>query len=164
MTTNSKNLLRPLLLIPYFAWGIALLFVLLVSKLGGNPDAPNAFFNVIVGVASFYMLGILVWGIPYTILAVGLFLWSINKPAPNIYKVFFFSPLLLAILMEVEITLITFWPPQPPSLEGLPNFLSTTLLAVIPSLVFGYGFVGVGVIIYKGKMHRNLIRTTGEAK
>jgi hypothetical protein len=164
MTTKSKHFLRSLLLIPYFAWGIALLFVLLVSKLSGSPDTLNAFSNALVGVASFYAIGIVIWGIPYTILAVGLVLWSINKPAPNIYKVFFFSPLLLSILMVVEIALISFWPPQARSFEDLTSYLSPTLLAVIPSLVFGYGFVGVGIIIYKAMRHLNLLRTEGEAK
>ena len=164
MTTKSKNLLRSLLLLPYFAWGIALLFVFLVNRLVGSLEVPSAFFNALMGIASFYTIGISIWGIPYTILIVGLVLWSINKPESNIYKVFFFSPLLLSILMVVEIALILFWPPPSPPSEDSMNFLSPILLAVIPSLVFGYGFIGVGFIIYKAMRRLNLITTEEEAK
>lgn len=164
MTTKPQNLLRSLLLIPYFAWGITLLFVSLVSASAGNSQTPNAFFDVIMGVASIYTIGIVIWGIPYTILALGLLLWSINKPATTIYKVFVFSPFLLSILMIVEIALISFWPPQAPSLEELMDFLSYILIATIPTIIFGYGFIGAGNIIYKAMKHLNLIRTEGEAK
>jgi len=164
MTTKPQNLLRSFLLIPYFAWGIALLFVSLVSVSAGNSYTPNAFLDALAGVASFYTIGIVLWGIPYTILVVGLLLWSIKKPAPTIYKVFVFSPFLLFILTVVEIALISFWPPQAPSLEGLMDFLSYILVAVIPTLIFGYGFVAVGGILYKTVRHLNLIRTEGEAQ
>jgi hypothetical protein len=164
MTTKPQNLLRSLLLIPYFAWGIALLFAYLVSASAENLYTPNAFLEALGGVASFYTVGIVLWGIPYTILAIGLLLWSINKPAPTIYKVFIFAPFLLSILMAVEIALVSFWPPQAPSLEGLMDFLSYILVAVIPTLIIGYGFVGVGGILYKAIRHLNLIRTEGEAK
>jgi hypothetical protein len=164
MTTKSKHFLRSLLLIPYFAWGIALLFVLLVNRLSNSPDTLNTFFNALVGVVSFYAIGIVIWGVPYTLLAIGLILWSINKPEPNIYKMFYFSPLLLSILMVIEIALISFWPPQARSFEDLTNFISPTLLAVIPSLVFGYSFVGVGIIIYKAVRHLNFLKTEEETK
>jgi hypothetical protein len=153
-----------MLLIPYIAWGIALLFVSWISGSAGNSEAPNAFLNVIIAVASIYTIGIVIWGIPYTILSVGLLLWSINKPAPTIYKVLVFSPLLLSIFTIVEIALISFWPPETPSLESLLSFLSYLLITVIPTLMIGYGFVGVGSILYKAIRHINLVRTEGEAK
>jgi len=153
-----------LLLIPYFAWGIALLFVYLVSVSAETSYTANAFFDAFAGVVSFYTIGIVLWGIPYTILIVGLLLWSINKPAPIIYKVFVFSPFWLSILTVIEIALISFLPPQALSLEDLMDFLSYILVAVIPTLIIGYGFVGMGGIIYKAMRHLNLIRTEGEAK
>ena len=153
MTTKPQILLRVFLLIPYFAWGIGLLFTSLVSGLVGNLSTTNAFFEAITGVASIYTIGIVVWGIPYTILTVGLLLWSINKPAQTIYKVFVFSPFLLSILTAVEIALISFLPPHFPSLEGVMDFLSSILVAVIPTLIFGFGFVGVGSILYKAVRH-----------
>ena len=164
MTIKPQNLLRSLLLIPYIAWGIALLFATLAPVSAENSHTTNVFFDALVGVVSFYTLGIFLWGIPYTILATGLLLWSINKSVATIYKLFFFSPILLSILMVFEIALITFWPPQAPSLEGKVEFLSSILVVVIPSLIFGYGLVGVSAIIYKAITHLNLIKTEGVAK
>jgi len=102
MTTKPQNLLRSLLLIPYFAWGLALLFAYMVTVSAENSYTANAVFDALAGVASFYAIGIVLWGIPYTILAVGLLLWSINKSAPTIYKLFIFSPFMLSILMALK--------------------------------------------------------------
>jgi len=153
MITKTQNLLRVLLLIPYFAWGIGLLFTSLVSASARNLPVINTFFEAIIGVASIYTIGIVIWGIPYTILAVGLLLWSINKPAQIIYKVFVFSPILLSVLTAAEIALISFWPPQVLSLEGLMGFLSSLLVSIVPTLIFGFVFVGVGSILYKSVRH-----------
>jgi hypothetical protein len=133
----------------------------MISVMAETSYNSNTFFDVLTGVVSFYTIGIFLWGIPYTILAVGLLLWSINKSASTIYKVFFFSPFLLSILIVFEIALVTFWPLQAPSLEGKGEFLSSILIVVIPSLIFGYGLVGVGAIIYKAIRRLNLIRTEG---
>ena len=164
MTIKPQNLLRSLLLIPYVAWGIALLFATLAPVSAENSQTTSGFFDALVGIVAFYTIGIFLWGIPYTILAVGLLLWSINKSAATIYKLFFFSPILLSILMVLEIALVTFWPPQTPSLEGKVEILSSILVVVIPSLIFGYVLVGVGAIIYKAIRHLNLIKNVGVAK
>ena len=163
MITKSQNLLRLLLLIPYVAWGIALLFVS-YNISADNLPTPNGFIDTLTGVASFYTIGIVLWGIPYTILAAGLLLWSINKPALAIYKVLVISPFLLSILTIVEIALILFWTPQAPPLEDVIDFPSYIPVAVIPTLVFGYGFVGMGIILYKVMRNLNLIRIEENAK
>jgi hypothetical protein len=159
MAIKPQHLLRSLLLIPYIAWGIALLFALLVSGSAEGPNTPNAFLEALAGLASVYTIAIIGWGIPYTLLAVGLFLWSINKPAPTIYKAILYSPLLLSILIAVEIALISFSSQEILSSPDFPSFLSYLLLAIIPTLILGYIFVGVGIIIYKAMMRLNLIRT-----
>ena len=164
MITKPQNILRSLLLIPYVAWGIALLLSCQVFIPAENSHTTFAFFDILVGVVSFYTIGIFLWGIPYTILAVGLLLWSINKPALTIYKLFFFSPFLLSILMVCEIALISFWPPQVPSFESIMEFLSSIPVVVIPSLIFGYGLVGIGIIIYRIIKHKNLVKAEGVAK
>ncbi|MBN1451756.1 MAG: hypothetical protein JW963_12135 [Anaerolineales bacterium] len=164
MTTKPQNLLRSLLLIPYLTWGIALLFVYLVSGPAGNLYTSNAFFDALMGVTSFYTIGILLWGIPYTILAVGLFLWSINKPAPTIYKVFAFSPFVLSILMVIEILLISFWPLQAQTSEVSMDLSTPILVAIIPTIIYGYGFVGAGSLLYKVARRLTFISIEGEAK
>ena len=164
MTTKPQNLLRSLLLAPYLAWGVSLVFTYLVSGSGRNLYTSNTFFEVLTGVVSFYVIGIVLWGIPYTILALGLLLWSIKKPVPTIFKVFIFSPFLLSILMVLEIVLISYWPLQAQSLGDSTDFLSSLLVAVIPTFIFGYGLVGVGIVIYKAARRLNFISIEGEAK
>jgi len=115
-----------------------------------------------MGIASFYTIGIFLWGIPYTILVLGLLLWSIKKPAATIYKMFVFSPILLSILTLIEIALVLFWPPQTLSHESFTDFLSYFPLAIIPILVIGYGFVGIGIGIYKTMRYLNFMRIEGE--
>ena len=164
MTTKPQNLLRSLLLAPYLAWGVSLVFTYLVSGSGRNLYTSNTFFEVLTGVVSFYVIGIVLWGIPYTILALGLLLWSIKKPVPAIFKVFIFSPFLLSILMVIEIVLITYWPLQAQSFGDSANFLSSLLVVVIPTFIYGYGLVGVGFVIYKAARRLNFISIEGEAK
>jgi hypothetical protein len=157
MKIKSQHVLRSLLLAPYLIWGTSLAFNLLVDRLIADPDATPAILDALVGVTSFYTIGILLWGIPYTILVVGLLLWSIRKPTSTIHRVFVFSPILMSVLMTVETALVAFWSPQAPFLEELMDFLQYTLVAVIPTLVFGYGFVGAGIIINKATKRLNLM-------
>ena len=164
MTSKPQNLLRSLLLAPYLAWGVSLLFAFLVSEPVGNLYTSNVFFDALTGVTSFYVIGIVLWGVPYTILALGLLMWSIKKPVPIIFKVFVFSPFLLSILMVIEILLISFWPLQAQSLGDSTDFLSSLLVAVIPTFIYGYGFVGVGIVIFKAARRINFISIKGEAK
>ena len=164
MATKPQNLLRSLLLIPYIAWGVSLLFAYLISGPAGNLSTSNALFDALAGVTSFYAIGILLWGIPYTILAIGLLLWSIKKSVSTIFKVFTFSPFLLSLLMVIEFVLVSYWPPQVQSFGDSKDFLSSMLVAILPSLIYGYGFVGVGSILYKFAKHLNFINIEGEAK
>jgi hypothetical protein len=164
MITKPQTLLRSFLLIPYLAWGVSLLFAYLVSGSVGNLSTSNALFDALAGVTSFYAIGIILWGIPYTILALGLLLWSIKKSTSTIFKVFAFSPFLLSTLMVIEFALISFWPLQTQSLGDSKDFLSSMLVAILPSLIYGYGFVGAGSILYKFAKHLNFINIEGEAK
>jgi len=164
MITKPQNLLRSLLLAPYLAWGVSLLFAYLVSGPAGNLYTSNAFFDALTGVTSFYVIGIVLWGVPYTILALGLLLWSIKKPVSIIFKVFIFSPFLLSILMVIEIVLISYWPLQTQSLGDATDVLSSLLVVVIPTFIYGYGLVGVGIVIYKAARRLIFIRIEGEAK
>ena len=66
MAIKPQHLLRSLLLIPYIAWGIALLFALLVSGSAEDPNTPNAFLEALAGLASVYTIAIIGWGIPAT--------------------------------------------------------------------------------------------------
>jgi len=59
---------------PYILWGICALIFLFVSKLeiSGN-------WNIVLMPLLFYVFGIILWFIPYTALAIGMWIWSRNK-------------------------------------------------------------------------------------
>jgi hypothetical protein len=71
---------------------------------------------------------------------------------------------MLSILTAIEVTLISYLPPQGPFLENWMDFLGSVLLIVSAILLFGYVFVGAGVVIYKAMLQINFIRTEVETK
>ena len=161
MKIKSQNLLRLLLLTPYVAWGMAVLFSRLVYGPAENPNTPNAILNALAGASTVYAVGIILWGIPYTLLALGLLIWSRKKSASVIYKVFLFSPVLLSLLMAVEAALVSFSPQQSP-LINLQNFLSYAAVLVVPSLAFGYVFIIVAFLFYKALNRLNMLKAETE--
>jgi hypothetical protein len=158
---KSQNLLRLLLLTPYVAWGMAVLFSRLVYGPAENPNTPNAILNALAGASTVYAVGIILWGIPYTLLALGLLIWSRKKSASVIYKVFLFSPVLLSLLMAVEAALVSF-SPQQSTLINLQNFLSYAAVLVVPSLAFGYVFIIVAFLLYKALSRLNMFKAETE--
>jgi predicted membrane protein len=158
MKIKPQNLLRFLLLIPYLGWGLALLSTFLISDITESLHITNSFLETLAIIVGIYAIGIILWGIPYTILTVGTLLWSRKKSAPAIYKVLLFSPLLLSLLMTVEVALVEFWPQQifTPKWQ---DFLAYTSLVLVTSLTFGYVFVVVGLVIYKAIGRLNLLKT-----
>jgi hypothetical protein len=161
MKIKSQNLLRLLLLTPYVAWGMAVLFSRLVYGPAENPNTPNAILNALAGAATVYAVGIILWGIPYTLLALGLLIWSRKKSASVIYKVFVFSPILLSLLTAVEAALVSF-SSQQSILINLQNFLSYAAVLVVPSLAFGYFFIIVAFLLYKALSRLNILKAETE--
>ena len=133
--------------VPYLAWGLYLLLSYLYS-LSEKINLSNAVLDFIGGVATVYAIGILLWGIPYTLLVLGLLIWSIRKSASSMYKVFLLSPVLLAVLMTIEVSLVSI-PINEFSAPIDGGFLAYAAVGVIPALAFGYFFVGVGAIVYQ---------------
>jgi hypothetical protein len=148
MKIKPQNLLRLFLLIPYLGWGISLALLALLSLIP-DPAANNSYIGIIGGIIGFYALGIFLWGIPYTILAVGLVVWSLRKPLNAIYKVFLFSPLFLCALMAIEAALVSFPVQETAPGTALIDFFSFSLFLAGCALVFGYIFVGFGILLYK---------------
>jgi len=161
MTIKAKNLLRALLLFPYFVWGIAALFSGLVYGAADDTQSLNIVLDALEGAAAVFSFGIIIWGIPYTTLVVGLFFWSRKKPAPAFYKAITFSPILLSILITVEIVVLISL--GSPSFAKVECGFAYALIASIPTLVIGYLFVGVATFIFKTMHRMNLIRTETES-
>jgi hypothetical protein len=112
-------------------------------------------------IAAVYAIGIILWGIPYTLLAIGLLIWSLKKSAPRIAKVFLFSPILLSILLAAETALITL--PSNEILATTPDeFLSYAGLLAALALIFGYALILFAFGIYKALNALHLIQAETE--
>jgi len=77
---KPQTLLRLSLIIPYLLWGLSAIIVAVVGSSKNTPFDTSSIINVLLYIPMLYAFGIFIWGIPYTLLAVGLGLWSRNKP------------------------------------------------------------------------------------
>lgn len=146
---KPQKVLRLMLILPYLAWVLGFLFIFL-EKSSTTIVISNPIINTLKLLVEFYVIFIIYWGIPYTILAAGLLLWSNYDSLTTMHKTLSWSPFGLAALMIVEFSLI--------NPTGMPNqsiwdflmgiFFNLWIVGV-PTLLFGYFFVGLGTIIYR---------------
>ncbi len=152
---KPKTFLRLTLLIPYLLWGISAIFMLVVSSLPTALDASSPIINTLAMIPILYSFGIVLWGIPYTLLAVGLWLWSRGKPTKKIIKTFAWAPILLIVPMMIE-TLIMDYRSFRSYSELARNWQSfwsgfaySTVTLTGLSLAFGYLCIGLAYGVYK---------------
>jgi hypothetical protein len=140
---NAKTLLRAILFLPYLAWLIMLPLT--------NLPTTSMFQLVVVGVSVAYLVGIFYWGVPYTILVVGLLLWSRNKSEKEFDVFLSCSPILLALLTIAELTVLYlyFVLTSQVYLMDFYDFTWSLFLAVLGSFIYGYAFLFVGKTIYR---------------
>ena len=110
---KPKTFLLSLLLLPYLAWVVAAVFSLiliwpliytigiLVSFLTEDIPILGKSLGVLYSFILVYVFGIVYWGVPYTLFAIGFFLWSKNKSSKKTYSTLLYSPLLLAFIPVV---------------------------------------------------------------
>src|SRR5688572_30295948 len=104
---KPRTFLLSLLLLPYLIWVAATVFSLflvwiLIYTIGIIPGVGNLLLGV-YGFSTVYSFGIVFWGVPYTIFALGFFLWSKNKSSKKTYSTLLYSPLLLACIAAAAI-------------------------------------------------------------
>lgn len=133
---------RLALLFPYILWGICASIFFVVSKL----DIPEN-WNIVLMPLVFYVFGILLWFIPYTALAIGLWIWSRNKSTMSLSKSAMLAPILLAILISLEAVLVSL--PSDSLSEFLAEAASQSALVGVFSLIFGYLCVGIAAGMYR---------------
>lgn len=139
------------LLFPYLLWVICALIVFILSRQETSTDWSTVLMPVF-----YYAFGILLWFIPYTLLAIGLWVWSKNKSEARLHKFAIRSPLFLLALMAIESLWISL--PAEGVSELASNLFSELMLLGGFSLVFGYLCVGVALGIYKLLQTRGLIQ------
>ena len=138
------------LLFPYILWCLCVLIFFLVS----SQEIPAA-WNVALMPISFYTFGIILWFIPYTILAVGMWIWSRNKSTKTLYKLVMLAPVLLSVLMLIEVVLVSL--PVGSVTELTKDLPSQAALVGGFSLVFGYLCVGIAFGVFKFLQGKHLI-------
>jgi hypothetical protein len=162
---KPQTYLRLSLLLPYILWGIALLLVAVFGGFEGSfVDDEMTIPLVLAWLVSIYLVGIIFWFIPYTLLAAGLWIWSINKQARTTLRVFAASPLILTVLIIIEISIFTFDPQSIsflPSAPDFENFWGFNGIAALLTLAVGYFCVGIGFAIYKLLQKLEIIKEPG---
>ena len=148
---KHRRLFGIVLLFPYLLWGVCLLIANLFS-----PQDVQDIWNFLLIPALYYAIGVIFWFIPYTLLAIGMWIWSKNRSATSLRKLGLSAPVLLTGLILIEYLIIYIPILISPDSEstGMTSFL---LLLVVSSLLFGYLIVGIALAVYKFLQSKNLI-------
>jgi len=173
MKISSSKFYRLALLIPYFI--LIVLAPFFYFDIGSNYVNSKAPINLPVFIQVFqfmfgllletliivcivYFLGAPYWLLPYTILVVFLWSWSLKKEKLQIYKVFIWAPFFLALLITALYALIVYY-----GLFSKINYLgddipSSIMICIFPaSIAFGYLFIGITAWIYDSLRRRGII-------
>ena len=140
------------LFIPYILWGISLLVILPISM--SNVEISEA-WNLILTPVAFFAIGVILWFFPYTILAIGLWVWSKNRSTAELRNMALISPLLFFLLLSLEAAMVNL--PAESIMEFTKNLLQQSLLLGVVSLVFGYLCVGIALGTFKFLQAKRLI-------
>ena len=152
---KPKPVLLTLLFLPYLIWVLAVPFI--TMRLDSTLQSIIAMFSIV------YTIGIVFWGIPYTILVIGILFWSRNKSAKEIYALLSRSPLLLALITAAEffIAYCYFVITSKIAFSPLADFFTLiwySLLAIVGIFVYGYAFMFLSKGLYKTFEHFKIIK------
>ena len=149
---KPQTFFRIALLTPYILWGIGLLVMLPLSAMENELSET---WNFILIPVAFYTIGIILWFLPYTILAIGLGIWSGNKSMSALRNTALTAPILFFVLMSIEIIIVNL--PVTTITEFLRAITEQSLAFGVFSLLYGYLCVGIAFGIFKFLQHKNLI-------
>lgn len=149
---KPQTFFRLAILFPYLLWIICAVIVAILST---SSQETSSTWNVILMPIFFYAFGILLWFIPYTILAIGMWIWSKDKTTMALYKLALTAPIFLFILMLFEVVVI--YQPAKTTVELTADLPSQAVMLGGFSLFFGYLCVGVALGIFKFLKSRNVV-------
>ncbi len=149
---KSKTYARLILLLPYLSF---------VESIGyfkfNNLDYEH--LTVLGNVNYYWNFFAIFWFIPYTILAIGLLIWSRNKTIEEIkttytrapIKMMFLTVGLFGALMTIaQITSIIFNNKDGSGGLGITAIMFFSIIIAIPaSLIIGYPYVGISLLLYE---------------
>lgn len=162
---KKQTFLRLSLLIPYLLWACSAIVTWAISSSTNNLENQASIINAIAYVLIIYAYGIILWGIPYTLLAISLWVWSARKQTHLIVKTFALAPVYLAIPIMIEILILDYdsisnitqnW-------QGFLSGFGYSALALIGfSLAYGYLCIGIVYLIYRLSGKLNFIKSEQE--
>ncbi len=157
---KQQAFLKLALLFPYALWAVCVLLTILLPP----QQDPSESWNLVALPIIFYVLGIFVWIVPYTILAIGLWLWSRGKAARQIAKVFAFAPIMLAVLIALLLLPLSIdWNQTGIGLSNLTLELAAAVVGMAGfALAYGYFCIGMIVVIYEILKRLQIIRSDDE--
>jgi hypothetical protein len=143
---KSKSLLLALLLLPYLVWVALVPFVAIQTNSGLR--------QVVAGLSILYTFGIIFWGLPYTLLVVGLLFWSRNKSAKEVYSVLSHAPLWLTLITVAELLIVyLYWlltsKIRFSPLEDLGNLVVYSFITMFATFIYGYAVVFLSKGVYR---------------
>ncbi len=153
---KTQTFVRLSLLFPYFLWAVLTGFMVVLSEVFPESESLPILSGIIT-ISFVYSFGILVWGIPYTILALVLWIWSKGKTLRTMTRVFALSPLMMAVVVAIVMTILL------GRNGGASSDIGESILALGAfSLVYGYGTIGIVAGIYKLLRMGNFIQPEKE--
>jgi len=146
---KHRKLFGIALLFPYLLWGVCLLIANLFP-----PREASDIWNLLLVPAMYYAIGVIFWFIPYTLLAIGMWIWSKNKPVTSLRKLGLSAPIIFSILVIIEYSIILF---SATGIAGWKEMAGFFALLIICCLFFGYLSVGVALAVFKFLQSKNLV-------
>ncbi len=155
---KPQNVLRLLLLMPFAMMGtILIIFIMLFTGHASGPsEATPGLGNLVAMLFTIFGLGAYFWLVPYTLLALGLFIWSRGKSFRNMALVFVFSPVMLAVLMAIELPVLWAFHILGPEIGGFGSAIAIGLLMSVVAVPMGYLFVLIGIVVCVALGYRSL--------
>lgn len=138
---------------------LSAVIILIWNNYSNNELPENSVVSFLAYTIFFYAFGIILWGIPYTVLAIGLWLCSRGKDTHKIIRIFALSPLFLTLLIAMEILIFSYtWSDFPNGgTDLLTDFGSSALGLGIFSVVYGYLIIGITAGAYSILKKFNLL-------
>ena len=147
---KHRRLFGIALLFPYLFWGVSFL----IANLFSSQNVSDT-WNILLVPILFYTVGAIFWFIPYTLLAIGMWFWSKNKSIASLRKLGLSAPIVFSGLMSIEYSILIL--ADNSSTTDWTGTIGFFALLIFSSLVVGYLFVGIAMIILNILQAKNLI-------
>lgn len=109
-------------------------------------------------VSMVYWFGLPYWALPYTILAVFLWIASLNKTKKQVVQMFIWSPVYLALSLTFFYIIVSSFNLFPDLFYLGNDVLMTSLVCMFPApIAFGYVFISITAWVYYYLQRRGVI-------